>query len=140
MRCPLTCLRRPLAPLRAPGMYHHLSLFYTERQLGPAYAKVASCTALGQVLGAPLAAALLAMDGLGDLHGWQWLFLLEGGVTVLFGFALRACLAPSPAKARMLSHAEREWLQEQQAAGRAAAAAANAAQQHGSQRSGLLGG
>lgn len=57
-------------PCLAAGMYHHLSLFYNERQLGPAYAKVASCTALAQVIGAPLAAAILAMDGTGGLKGW----------------------------------------------------------------------
>lgn len=51
-------------------MYQHLSLFYNERQLGPAYAKVASCTALAQVVGAPIAAAILAMDGAGGLKGW----------------------------------------------------------------------
>lgn len=54
-----------------PGIYHHLSLFYSERDLGPAYSAVASCTALSQVVGAPLAAALLMLDGAAGLHGWQ---------------------------------------------------------------------
>lgn len=57
-------------PRLAAGMYQHLSLFYNERQLGPAYAKVASCTALAQVVGAPLAAGILTMDGAGGLKGW----------------------------------------------------------------------
>ncbi len=57
-------------PCFLAGMYQHLSLFYNERQLGPAYAKVASCTALAQVVGAPIAAAILAMDGAGGLKGW----------------------------------------------------------------------
>ncbi|KAL4428103.1 hypothetical protein ABPG75_002192 [Micractinium tetrahymenae] len=110
-----------------PGMWYHLSLFYpadtsepghsgaAPTGLGAAYAKVASCTALAQVLGAPLAAAILTMDGLAGLRGWQWLFLLEGAATVVFGAVLRFALAPSPAKARMLTHAEREWLVERQA-------------------------
>ena len=41
-----------------------------------------------QVLGSLLAAALLQMDGVSHLHGWQWLFILEGGLTVLFGVGL----------------------------------------------------
>lgn len=105
-----------------PGMWYHLSLFYPAEPgepgttgLGAAYAKVASCTALAQVLGAPLAAAILSMDGLGGLRGWQWLFLLEGGATVAFGVALRLGLAPSPSKAPMLSHAERAWVVQRQA-------------------------
>lgn len=51
------------------------------------------------------------------------MFLVEGGLTVAFGLVLRFRLAPSPAKARMLSHAEREWLQQEQDAARTAAAA-----------------
>ncbi|PRW44580.1 MFS general substrate transporter [Chlorella sorokiniana] len=112
-----------------PGMYQHLSLFYNEKKLGPAYAKVASCTALAQVVGAPIAAGILAMDGVGGLKGWQWLFLLEGAATVVFGVVLRLCLAPSPAKARMLSHEEREWLQQEQDAARAATAAVSGTRQ-----------
>ena len=64
----------------------------------------------------------------------QWLFLLEGAATVVFGVVLRLCLAPSPAKARMLSHEEREWLQQEQDAARAGTAAASG----GRQRRGTL--
>ena len=39
-----------------------------------------------QVLGAPLAAALLLMEGAGGLHGWQWLFIIEGAATALWGY------------------------------------------------------
>ena len=38
-----------------------------------------------QVIGAPIAAALLLMDGVGGLHGWQWVFMLEGLATMLYG-------------------------------------------------------
>ncbi len=41
-----------------------------------------------QVLGAPLAAALLVMEGVGGMHGWQWLFILEGAATCLWGLVL----------------------------------------------------
>ena len=40
------------------------------------------------MLGAPLAAALLLMEGVGNLHGWQWLFILEGAATCLWGIVL----------------------------------------------------
>ena len=33
-----------------------------------------------QVVGAPIAAALLALDGLFGIAGWQYLFLLEGAM------------------------------------------------------------
>ncbi len=41
-----------------------------------------------QVLGAPLAAALLLMEGVAGLHGWQWLFIIEGAATALWGVVL----------------------------------------------------
>lgn len=114
-------------------MYQHLSLFYSERELGPAYAKVASCTALAQVLGAPLAALILGtLDGAAGLAGWKWLFLLEGAATVVFGVVLRWRLAPSPAKARMLSRAEREWLCREKEEELAAKAAATGGRHHAS--------
>ena len=64
-----------------------------------------------QVLGAPVAAALLSLDGLAGLHGWQWLFLVEGLLTVAFGGLLHALLPAAPPQARFLTHAERFWLQ-----------------------------
>ncbi|KAI3428732.1 hypothetical protein D9Q98_007556 [Chlorella vulgaris] len=106
-----------------PGMWYHLSVFYSEAEMGVAYAKVASCTAVAQVVGAPIAAGILALDGMGGLRGWQWLFILEGSVTVIFGCVLRFMLAPSPAKAPMLTRAEREWLHQRQETARAALAA-----------------
>lgn len=38
-----------------------------------------------QVIGAPIAAGLMMMDGLRGIRGWRWLFLIEGAITVLFG-------------------------------------------------------
>ena len=65
-----------------------------------------------QVIGAPLAAALLLMDGVGGRHGWTWLFLIEGLLTMLFGVAVYLFLPRRPATLRVLQPAERTWLQE----------------------------
>ena len=48
------------------------------------------------------AAGLLALDGVGQLHGWQWLFLVEGVLTVLMGIYLAMALASDPSKASAL--------------------------------------
>ena len=47
-------------------------------------------------------AGLLALDGVGHLHGWQWLFLVEGVLTVLMGIYLAMALASNPSKASAL--------------------------------------
>ena len=63
-----------------------------------------------QVVGAPLAAGVLHLDGHLGLAGWQWLFLLEGIPTFLLGILFPFILPRSPAKARFLSEEDRTAL------------------------------
>jgi ACS family tartrate transporter-like MFS transporter len=97
-----------------PTIWLHLSKFYTERELGAAYASVATSTALAQVVGAPLAAGILSLNGVFGIRGWRWLFLVEGAITVIFGVLLGLNLAPSPRDASFLHEVEREWLANRQ--------------------------
>jgi ACS family tartrate transporter-like MFS transporter len=48
------------------------------------------------------------MDGAGGLHGWQWLFVLEGSPALLLGFAVLAFLPNGPADAAWLSAEEKQ--------------------------------
>ena len=52
-------------------MWYQLSLFYNDRELGLAYTVVAAATAVAGVTGGPIAAALLSLEGLLGLEGWQ---------------------------------------------------------------------
>lgn len=97
-----------------PGIWTHLSKFYTPRELGAAYAAVTTSTALAQVIGAPLAALILSFDGAFGIAGWQWLFIIEGVTTLVYGVLLKLFLAPSPAQAGCLTPEERKWLQRRQ--------------------------
>jgi ACS family tartrate transporter-like MFS transporter len=62
------------------------------------------------IVGAPISNRLLALDGLLGLHGWQWLFLIEGLPAVLLGFIALRALTDRPADARWLSDGQRAWL------------------------------
>jgi MFS family permease len=66
-------------------MWFHITMFFSANETGPALALVATSTALSQVIGAPIGAALILMDGLRGIRGWRWLFMLEGIITVAFG-------------------------------------------------------
>ena len=45
-------------------------------------------------IGSPISAALLGLEGLAGLHGWQWMFILEGLPAVLLGNSSRlSCCA-----------------------------------------------
>ncbi len=52
-----------------PGMWVHITVFHSSQETGPALAMVATSTALSQVIGAPIAAGLMLMDGIHGLRG-----------------------------------------------------------------------
>jgi sugar phosphate permease len=61
-------------------------------------------------VGSPISASLLQMHGIGGLHGWQWLFLVEGIPAVLLGIICLLVLPDRPSEARFLSEEQRSWL------------------------------
>jgi preprotein translocase subunit SecG len=87
-----------------------LSLFYPARNLGLAFTCVTTATAVAGLLGAPLAAGLMSLDGLAGLRGWQILFLAEGFPPLLLAAALPFALPGSPLSAGFLTPAEQQWL------------------------------
>jgi ACS family tartrate transporter-like MFS transporter len=62
---------------------------------------------LSNILGAPLSGWLLGFESRG-LHGWQWMYILEGIPTLALGFVALWGLPDNPAKAKFLSPRERE--------------------------------
>ena len=69
-----------------------------------------TATAVAGLIGGPVSGALLQMQGIGGLAGWQWLFLLEGLPAVLLGVVVWFYLTEGPEEARWLPSAERAWL------------------------------
>jgi len=93
-----------------PGMAFCLSQWLTPRDRAAALAALGGITMASAIVGGPLAAALLALNGQGGLAGWQWLFLIEAVPAVLVGIAVWRYLPDSPERALWLTPAEREWL------------------------------
>jgi MFS transporter, ACS family, tartrate transporter len=60
--------------------------------------------------GAPVSTALLGLNGLWGLHGWQVMYILEAIPTVAIGVIAFFYLTDSPAKAHWLSDEQRSWL------------------------------
>jgi hypothetical protein len=50
------------------------------------------------------------MHGIGNKPGWSWIFILEGLFTVIFGLTSFFLLPRSPAHARFLSPAEKDFV------------------------------
>jgi len=61
---------------------------------------------LSFVFGGPLSGFLLDADGSWGLHGWQWMFLVEGLLASAVGVVVLFTLADSPAKAKWLTAEE----------------------------------
>ena len=60
--------------------------------------------------GAPVSTALLGLDGMFGLKGWQIMYIAEGVPTVLLGFITFFVLTDRPAQAKFLTDAEKAWL------------------------------
>jgi ACS family tartrate transporter-like MFS transporter len=93
-----------------PGVLLYLSRWVPVRQLGLAYSLLMAATALANVVSGPIAGALLQVDGLWGLQGWQAMFIIEGASTVLIGAAVAWYLPERPQEARWLEEQERAWL------------------------------
>ena len=63
-------------------------------------------------MGSPLGGGLMELDDLFGLHGWQWMFLIEGLVTVLVGVLVWFKLPSVPSEARWLTREEAAVLSE----------------------------
>ena len=60
--------------------------------------------------GAPVSTALLGLDGLFGLKGWQIMYIAEGIPTVILGVVTFFLLTDRPAQASFLTDAEKAWL------------------------------
>ena len=50
------------------------------------------------------------MNGVGGLHNWRWVFILEGIVTIIIGFGAFFLVADFPEHASWLSDEERQFV------------------------------
>jgi MFS transporter, ACS family, tartrate transporter len=101
-----------------PGVVYYLSHWYPEGQRARAIAAFMTAVPVSGVIGGPLSGALLTLNGLFGLAGWQWLFLVEGTPAILLGIIVLVYLTDRPETADWLSSAEKDWLMSRLAAER----------------------
>ena len=74
---------------------------------------------LSFVVGAPLSALFLHLNGVFGLAGWKWLYLCEAVPAILISFTMLKVLSDRPQDAKWLSASEKSWLADTLASERA---------------------
>jgi ACS family tartrate transporter-like MFS transporter len=93
-----------------PGIILYLSYWFPANHRSAVTAMFMAAAPVAGVIGSPISGALMQLDGLLGLRGWQWLFLLEGIPALVLGFITFRFLTDRPADAAWLTAEERDWL------------------------------
>ncbi|KAH9062462.1 MFS general substrate transporter [Lactarius vividus] len=93
-----------------PGLTYYISLWYPRQMQAKRIGVFISAAAVAGAFGGILAYGIQHLDGKADLHGWQWIFLIEGLVTVVFAFVAYFLIHDYPETATFLTEEERHFV------------------------------
>ena len=93
-----------------PGVLFYLSRWFSETHRARAIALFYISFPLGNTVMGALSGPLLYLDGRMGLHGWQWIFLVEGIPALVLSVVLWLRLPDGPEDATFLTHTERSAL------------------------------
>ncbi|KXX61730.1 MFS transporter [Rhodococcus sp. LB1] len=94
-----------------PGVMYFLTQWFVVKDRAKAIGVFLLGVVIANVIGAPLGGLLLTLDGLGGLHGWQWMFILEGLPACLLAIVVWKKLPNKPTQATFLTREEAEDLE-----------------------------
>lgn len=95
-----------------PGIILYLTYWYPSHRRGRVTGLFLFGMPITGVLASPLSGLIMSgLEGVGGMHGWQWLFITQGLPSVLLGFLVFRMLPNKPAEARWLDERERALVQ-----------------------------
>jgi len=94
-----------------PGVVYYLSLWFTPNERAFRLALFLSSVNVAGAISGLAAYGLLQLNGFGGLQGWQWLFLIEGIPSIVFGVFTYFILPSSPSQVKWLTQEEKEFAQ-----------------------------
>ena len=94
-----------------PGVILYFTYWFPSVRRGQVIAIFMSATTIISVIAGPLCGATLKyFDGFAGLHGWQWLFIVQGLPAAILGVVIFFYLQDKPADAHWLTQAEKDLL------------------------------
>ncbi|MGP5931175.1 MFS transporter [Corynebacterium glyciniphilum] len=93
-----------------PAMMFMITQWFAQKDRATAIGYTYLAATLGIFFGGPMGGALMGMQDTLGLHGWQWMFLVEGALTILVGFVILVMLPDKPQTAAWLSQEEADAL------------------------------
>ncbi len=93
-----------------PGVILYLTYWFPSRVRAEIFGLFYLGAPLAFIFGGPVSGLLLQMHPASPLQGWQWMFLVEGGLAVLVGIWAYWYLDNRPSEAKWLSYEERQAL------------------------------
>lgn len=110
-----------------PGVILYLTYWFPGALRGRMTALFLFAMPLAGIVGGPLSGQIMQhLDGRHGLHGWQWLFIVEGLPTLAVAVLVYLALPDSPRRARWLLPGEQAQIVSDCSRGAGAAAAAHA--------------
>lgn len=94
-----------------PGVAFYLACWFPAQYRTRVLAWFMVGVPVSSIISGPFSGVLLAMEGLAGLHGWQWMFILQGLPATLIGVWVLFKLRDHPGQAYWLTAEEREALQ-----------------------------
>ncbi|KAF8913881.1 MFS transporter [Gymnopilus junonius] len=92
-----------------PGIILYLSTMYKRHELQLRVGIFYASASLSGAFGGLLATAIIKMNGVGNLAGWRWIFILEGIATVILAFIAAYFLPESLENASFFTEEERSF-------------------------------
>ncbi|MEX1908824.1 MFS transporter [Janibacter sp. Y6] len=89
-----------------PGIMYLITMWFAQKDRAKVVGLILTASSVAFIVANPIGGAIMTLDGLGGLHGWQWLFVLEGIPTVLLGVYIFFRLPNSPQTATWLEPEE----------------------------------
>ncbi|KAF2681750.1 MFS general substrate transporter [Lentithecium fluviatile CBS 122367] len=93
-----------------PGVAYYITMWYCRHEAQLRQALFFSAASIAGAFSGLLAFGISKMDGVGNLEGWRWIFILEGILTVVVAIIAYFTLFDFPETASFLTEEERAFV------------------------------